>query len=642
MATVGGTHDVRIGANYYIVKPGSYMKRAAPLFGSRFTSGDPDYNNLNFWQHWAQTCWVGGFGAETWSDDAMFDEGVGVDATQHEVMTLSRDLGPSTRGTWVLDNALSGPKIFRVFNNTLYCLVTNTNPGLLYRYNDGSPGTWSLIKTFTGENVNWLEEFNGYLVFGDSGTTMNRMTTGEVFDTIAKPAGRTEVIYTLKTYRSHLYVGLGRFIYRLKTDWTWDGGTHFFEAPGINYLNHSDIHLGFLYMSSRNGHVLRTDGNNTFDLWQFEPHIAIWGIRSFDGRLFILTGEEIEGTDSTQAVLYQFSGAAVTELKRWGKVGYDTTGGKLRAYERKLFFGGGNLLGMGEKDGFGIAAYDPVEDAFHMFASNQDGVTYAPGTEGVQNVVDDVCYFKGRMFAVTRRHGAFVTPWTYKDVTRYQATYDTTAAGAVPGSQNGGWYVSSDFDAGTPGLLKLWNAMTVHVDLPTSACSVYVESSVDGGLTWSAVGTVTKTGAATRYSTTFVLGGGTPVRATRFKYRVTLRTSDSTRSPQLRGVIVRYLPIPEPQWVWNFTLVISDRQQLHDGTIEERDLDALIADLQTKFRDQNLVEFQDIDGTIWAGASQPGVLMHDFQADVPYIGPSPDGYREAEVRIQLMEAVETY
>ena len=51
MPGVGTTHHISLGGHYYLLKPASYQKRVAPQFGARFTTGDPDYNNLSFWQH---------------------------------------------------------------------------------------------------------------------------------------------------------------------------------------------------------------------------------------------------------------------------------------------------------------------------------------------------------------------------------------------------------------------------------------------------------------------------------------------------------------------------------------------------------------------------------------------------------------
>jgi len=657
MPSVGGTHHVKIGADYFLIRPGSYRKRPAPLFGARFTTGDPDFNSLSFWQHWVQHCWVGGFGAEDWQDDAMFHEGVGIDASQHEVMVLSRDLGPADRttGNWDLDVADS-PRLrwFTIFNDNLYLLSLGdldlTPPSRLYKFDVGT-STWTLIKTFA-ENVRWMEPFAGYLVFGDAGTTMNRMDASDVFTTFAKPAGVADTSYTMRTYRGKLYVGFARAIWRLKSDFTWDGSTAFYTAEDINYLFQSEIHLGFLYFASQNGHILRTDGNNTFDMWAFEPFVKIWGMRSFDGRLFVGCGEELAGTTSSQAVLYQFSGAAVTELKRWGKIGFDTVPGKLRVIGASLFFGGTNLLGFGDAGGFAVVRYDPVEDAYHLFATNQDDVTYSGGSEGALRRVDDVIFYKGYIYCSVSGYGVFRTKYSFKDVSRFQATYDTTAAGGAVGSQNGGWFLSSDFDAGTPGLMKLWNTITIHADLPTTACTVYVEISNDGGATWypaggsAAAATVSKTGAATRYSKAIKIQdsgvSGNGWFATRMKYRLTLRTTDTAFSPQLRGVVVRYLPIPEPNWVWDFVVVLSADQELLDGTRDAPNNTAKRQALEAAFRDQSLVAFTDIDGVQWASGGDSGVLIQSMEQMNPYIGPGSQGTLEGDVHIQLIEAIEAY
>ena len=654
---VGTTHQVKVGSHHYLLRGGTYRKRPAPLFGARFTTGDPDYNTLNAWQYWAQTCWVGGFGAQTWRDDAMFDEGVGIDASQHEVMTLSRDLGPATRATWVLDGNSTTPKIFKVYNGKLYCLITNINPAKLYRFEDGATGSWVHVKTFS-ETVLWMDEFAGYLVFGDGGTSFNRMGTTELFTTTAKPSGVTAAAYTLKSYRGKLYFVFGDQIWRMKNNgptgsWSWDGSTPFYTADDVNYVNQCEIHLGFLYFASRNGHILRTDGNNTFDLWQFDSHVNIWGLRSFDGNLYIGAAEEIEGTNSQQAVLYQFSGAAVTELKRWGKVGYDSTPGKLRAFERKLFFGGSNLLGMGDDDGFGIAAYDPIEDAFHMFASNRDAVSYAPGTEGVKLCVDDVMFYKGRLFCSVRGYGIFVTKWTFKDVSRGYAQYDTTPAGGSIASKNGGWYESSDFDGGTPGLLKLWNALTIHCDIPHGSTSIYVEVSNDGGVTYAPAGGSTATATVDSNSFSGIRGkktiilqdssvGSDGYYSTRLKYRITLRTTNTSQTPFLRGVIARYMPVPEPNWIWDMTLVLSEDQELLDGTRQSPDNAAKLEELRAAFRAQNLIHFTEPGGTEYAADDKPGCLILSMEEFIPHIGASSEGALEYEVRLQLLETVDEY
>lgn len=649
---VGTTHHVKIGADHHLIVPGSYRKMSAPLYGSRFTTGDPDYNTLSFWQHWVQSCWIGGIGAESWEDDAMYDEAVGVDTSQHEVMTLSRDLGPSTNraasGNWDLDgNDLI--RIFTVFNSKLYCLEVgdddNVPASKLYVFTEGT-STWTLVYTFL-ENTRWMTPFGGYLVFGDGGVTMNRMNTSQVFDTFNKPVGETATAYFLQEYRGHLYTAFGRKIYRLKSNFQWDGSTAFYTAEGVDYINQMEVHLGYLWMASHNGHILRSDGNNTFDMWTFPPHIGIWGLRSFDGKLWVGAADTLDGTNSEEGVLYSFTGAAVTEVKRWGKVGKDCTPGKLRNIGHRMMLGASALGGMGTANGFGIFAYDPVEDALSMLASGQDGVTFAGGTGGIRHAVDDIIYWKGYLYCSVRGHGVFRTKWSFRDTTRALATYDTTAAGASVAALNGGWLTSSDFDAGTPGLLKLWNAITVHAHLPSDATSVFVEVSTDKGVTWYGIGSVLRVAGKSDTRKTLKIresvgGLPVPVRSPRLKWRVTLRTTDTTVAPQVWAIHVQYLPLPEPNWQWQMRLALSTEQVLLDGTVQTVNPTAKLAALETAYRNQIPIHFQDIDGVSWATGNNPGALITAFDAQIRHIGPTSDGAIEGEVILTLVEAVEAY
>lgn len=638
MPGVGTTHHVKIGDDYHLVRPHSYRRMGAPVFGARFTTGDPDYSRLNLWQYWVQSCWVGGIGAEEWIDDSMYDEAVGVDTTQHEVMMLTRDMGVRTNSD--LDGESSARR-FIVYSNRLYCLSYGTLgsvPSKLWKWTmagDPNPYEWELVHTFN-DACRSIEVFAGKLWIGDYGSTLIYYN-GSTFTHINKPSGTNNVTpYAMKVYRDHMYVAFHNDVWRLKKDLTWDGSTVFYEA-NCNYITQMEVHLGFLYMASQDGKIFRTDGNNTFDMWTFEPGNVITSIRSFDGRLFLAVNEPLDGTTAQQAVLYQFSGAAVTELKRWGKEGEDISMGQLRTIGHRMYFGAGGLLGMG--DGFGIGVYDPREDSYHIWSSNRDTATYAGGTEGVGWTVDDVFYFAGYVFASVRSHGIFVTKWSYKDASRALATYDTTAAGVAASAGNGGWLTSSDFDAGTPGLKKLWDAIIIEADIPHTSCSIHVEISTDGGQTWDTMDSITKPTGATRISKNIPLTvSSVRLVSSRIKWRLTLRTDNTNYSPFVRGVVVRYLPIPEPNWKWDMVLVLSDKQQLLDGTIETVDVESKLSALETAFRSGMPVAFTDIDGTAWSG----GALITDYRADIRYIGPTSDGDLEAEVTIALVEVKDSY
>lgn len=649
MPSVGVTHSIELGGRYYMLRPGSYIKRAAPQFGARFSTGDPDFNNLSGWQHWAQRCFVGGMDAELYADDAMYDDGVGVNTSEHERVTLSRDLARGSGANWAV-GATSTNRRFFVWNDALWCvtLPASGTASVLWKYNAGTDG-WVNTATVTDNCVKAVAVFDGKVFFAgrkldNSAAKLQYGTTNALtaFTTVSLPAGITSGAATaLRTFQQKLYVSFSAQIWRLKDDLTWDGNTVFYKASAAsdsNFMVAMEPHLGFLYMLSQNGHVHRTDGNSTFDIWNWDGQTRGVAMRSFDGRLFIATVEYTSTTDVGFGVLYQMSGSAVTQLKRWGKDTEANTLGNLLVFDRKLFYGAGNLMGM--RRGFGIAAYDPIEDAHSIIASNGDNATYGPGAAPYTDMlVDDVIVFGGLMFASIRGHGIFRTPYKPRDYYLGLRSYDVTSAGGAPGILNGGWFTSSTYDAGTPGVRKLWRKIIVDYYLATTATSITVEYSTDNGTSWTLVGTVSSANGAsvnTRARKEYWLEN---IQAVSFKLRFTLRSTSGSKTPTLFGFVVSYLPIPEPNWLWSFTIVMSEKQELIDGNEETNDTEEEMSFLRNLFRTKQMVHFTDIDGSSWASGGQPGVLPYDIEFRVFDATTQP---LEGEITVTLLEAVETY
>lgn len=646
MPTVGTTHHVKLGNEYLIIRPNTYQKTPAPTFGARIASGDPDYNNLSIWQHWVQKCWIGGNGAEQWVDDAMFDYSYGVDTTEHEQARLSRDLTQPGTGNWGMggNTDVLGFQ-FCTYGGVLYVLVM-TGVGTrsrLYSYNGST--TWTSITLPAGAQfqARCIATFDGKLFISAMNTGTTRLyyaTSPGTWTTVTNPAGVTQTIYAMQQYNGKLYVAYGVQVWRLKDDITWDGSTVFYKTnanSGSNLIGTMETHLGFLYMLSDNGHIHRTDGNNTFDIWSWDGQTRGISLRSYDGKLFVGTYEwDGANADQGYGVIYQFTGAAVTELKRWGITGKATVIGNMIVYGRKMYYGA--ALEMGARTGFAVGVYDAVEDAHSIWAAQPDVTTYpavtwrtrddTAGTAGVGGawLVDDVIFFGGNLFCTVRGYGIFKTNATFQAGRTGLATY-------VTGTANGGLLVSSTYDAGTPGLQKLWRKITVFCDLASAAQSFILSYSLDGGATYTALTTVVgPTGAGGQ--TIFYLNN---IRSTRMKWSISLRTTNASVSPVLRGVVVAYLPQPEPNWMWSFTIPVSDAWKLMDKTDEVKSTNALIAYLEGLFRTQTLVTFIDVDGVTW-GTNGPGVLVYDINV-VHFDVENP---READVRIRLLEAVETY
>jgi len=637
---VGTTHHVKLNGQHFLVYPNSYFKRAAPAFGARFAGGDPDYSQLNFWQHWGQSCWIGGFNQDAWEDDAMYDYAVGVDSTQHDVLALSRGLVPGGTG-FALGGDTDAERKFVVFKGTLYCFdyAYQGNTAVMYKYTDATD-TWSTQRSFTDLRVGAMARFAKDLYVGTSGGKLRKWKTGTSWKQINKPKNNNDLPRMMHVYRGRLYVGFGNQLWRLKPNDKWDGKQAFFKGSGVDDYIDGALHQGFLYFASRNGHILRTDGNQTFDLYRFGGQTRIQKIISYDGKLFIFTREWYDDSTTGEAVIYQMSGAAVTELQRFGRAGITTQTAGAHVVARRLFYGASSLLGLSANTGMGIAVYDAREDSHSMFAAQRDTTTYTTSAYGRDYIIDDMIYWGNKFFVHSRGHGVFAATHTHRDLDRETAVFDNSWTGSIAaGNDEGGVLVSSDFDAGTPGLEKIWRKVDVTADMPSSACTVHLGYSLDGGKTWTDAGSFTKPAGGTRTTQSFYLND---VKSERFKYKLQLDTSDTDYSPFIRSVIASFLPNPEPNWMWQMTLVLDVKQTLLDGSTVDNDVDAIRASLESAFRDSQLVTFTDIDGTVWSDAeATKGVLIQDITFSAPFIGPSSDGDLEYTVQVQLLEAAET-
>lgn len=647
MPGVGTTHHVEIGGHYYMVRPGSYLKKAAPQFGARFTTGDPDFNNLSLWQHWAQRCFIGGVDQDLFADDAMYDQAIGLDTSGHEKVILSRDLARGAGANWTISsstaNADAGFKAI-IYNSTLYVatMPSTSVDSHLWKYDPSTDG-WTRITSLDTSDIviRSIGTFDGKLFIGGTaiaGGPKLIYSSGALaaWTTVTNPAGVSGSVRAMRAFQQKMYVAYNTNIWRMKDDQTWDGNTVFYKAnqnSDSNYILAMETHLGFLYMLSQNGHVHRTDGNSTFDIWSWDGQTYGVSIKSFDGRLFILTFEFTNTASTGWGVLYQMSGSAVTQLKRFGKDDKATLIGNMVVYDRRLWYGASNLLGFGDRSGFGVACYDPVEDAHSIPITNSDTTTYATGgATGPNLVVDDQIFFQGKLFAFVRGHGAFFTPYKYRDLYTSGRRFDTTAAGGSTASTNGGWLTTSTYDAGTPGVKKLWRKIIVDAEIVANT-SITVDYSINNGTSWTQLTAITTVSARRQFE--FYLNN---IISTSFKLRFTLRSTSSTATPTFYGFVVSYLPVPEPNWMWSFTLVLAEKMVLLDGTTAVVDTEAELTFLSTTWRTKQLVTFTDAEGVQWSTGGSPGALIYDITFALRDLNQPLEG----EVTLTILEAVETY
>ena len=710
MAGVQTTHHVKIGDIYCQLMPGGYRKRFAPLRGARVTSGDPSYNDLSVWQVWNQHCWAGGIGAEKWTDDSMFDEAVGMDTTQHEQMSLSRDLTRSTGGALNAGSLGVGGEffIYRKPNGAkrlYYITYPDSGSSYLWRY-EILTDSWTLKKTFPGQQATCIVQHSGEMAIGfSSGIIKSRANpdvVGAAWSNRKKPKGVTSGVSAMMRYRQRLYVAYGRTVFRRKWNWKVDGKTEFYDPQGGGEICCMEKHLGFLYMGSKNGHIHRTDGNNTFDLWQWDGQTEVQSLRSFDGRLFIGTYEFNDDKTLGTGGLYQMTGSAVTLLKRWGEIDRSTVLGKIREYDRRMYYGASALWSMNKNaagtdlGGFGVATYDPIEDAHSIWATNKDTTTYADSSgTGADWIVHDTIYYRGKMIVAVRGHGLFQTPVAYRDYITGTIQYDTTQTTAT-GESNVGFLVSSWYDGGTAGLNKLWRFGQVEAYLPDNNVSVELQYRTDKDGSWTSLGTLqrTLTGTLTSDGTTTVTGSGTDftseldvgdalniqgesavvasivsdtsftavsavtsatgsayhtknqftrkwyistdaseVVEPRLQYRLVGDTSDSGSTPTPQSVSFWYLPEPEPNWIIDLTIGIAERWELLDGTDDTQNIETQLETIREYGRTQQIITFTDRDGTTF------DALVWDYVEDFHVPGKAGEP-KEAFLRVSILEVAD--
>ena len=85
----------------------AYQSGQAPVYGTRFASGDRSYNDLSQWWYFVQTSWVAGFkDIVSWLDDAKYYFSTNMDAwSENGAIKLTR---LTTLVTTLTENILLG------------------------------------------------------------------------------------------------------------------------------------------------------------------------------------------------------------------------------------------------------------------------------------------------------------------------------------------------------------------------------------------------------------------------------------------------------------------------------------------------------------------------------------------------------
>ena len=188
-----------------------------------------------------------------------------------------------------------------------------------------------------------------------------------------------------------------------------------------------------------------------------------------------------------------------------------------------------------------------------------------------------------------------------------------------------GWYQSSYFDANLPNYDKLYNQVVVKHDPLTEGQSVVVKYKFKEADSWTTLGTSNTVGAIEK---TLSFAAGTSSK--KISLRVELATTNTSTTPTLTEVVMRYSLYPTRKWQWNMRLKLKENIFLLDGTQETRTAAQMRTALENLLSTQSLYTFVDIDET-----SYTVMVVNEDQSSWVI---NKDTTNEDEINISLLEA----
>ncbi len=130
-----------------------YQKKRAPLFVSKFGSGDSSYRDATFWQFFAQTNWRNGAQQLKFDDPGKFWKSENIDTTQLEKITLAKKFAsagqtdPGSKVLWIDEWRAGGSSSFGDGSDGALSIGSNTTEAPIDSAATGSKDSVSLTAT---------------------------------------------------------------------------------------------------------------------------------------------------------------------------------------------------------------------------------------------------------------------------------------------------------------------------------------------------------------------------------------------------------------------------------------------------------------------------------------------------------------
>jgi hypothetical protein len=573
--------------------------RSAPVYGTRFASGDRDYNDLSQWWYFLQTDWSGGFkNTVSWEDDAKFYYSTNIDVwTEPGLVKLGKDTAQE-------------------FDNSGFGALAVYDAKLVF-YNDA-------------DNLLYIDADN---VRQDS-------------DGAVVASGGTSDVYHICDFKNYLWL----FYNGSSGVRNWDGTTEsdktaLIESPITGAINRAGGGLvigGTLYIltGQSNGYISiskTTVANPTvagdFSLvWETEINVTclICGFGTINGKIIVLVGDAT-GTNVAHLYSIDIATGIGTIIKEWSS---NVTLGSTRG-KRYVQLLGDKLL---------ITVPSPSSDNDgEIYTFDGSSLTKVFSTDEVKNsigkeadvdleggcvIAGNYAYwgnlvYDGESFFNLNKDNSDSTTNSFLPIGYNPATdelmFKSTSSGQVvwsmdvngtsykDGASESAFLVFSQHDK-LQSIDKLLNSITIGFKGLATGQSIEVyyttsETPATAIGSWTSVGTASNSvdGSSMTYKT-FRLPDG--VVAKKIWFRVNLK-STSSGTPYLTDFTAEYLPMPDYKKEWEITINCADELKRLDGALVETTGRELKSRLERMWWTKSALDYQDLDYATTTLADNP-------------------------------------
>jgi hypothetical protein len=574
----------------------AYQQAQAPVYGTRFASGDRSYNDLSAWWYWVQTSWAAGFkDVVSWADDAQYYFSTNIDAYSENgaIKLLSGLALDETFADEVVVGSYETP-VATAYHYVGTTQTVSDKPAILRSTGDG---TWSDISdAFMPTSASMVTEIIGHklkVYFGTIGAGATYVV-GQCDDDGVNPVDHTAAIaaacdaisptdsFCMFEDGNTLWVSVMGTAGQNYVAQTTDGGSTWTKLISTGYEKVLSMLYtgGNLYLLTLVGTILRFKAYNissavTTTLYTFSSETSPLGNPAANGtasrRAMVLFNNKIVISKRQEIWEYTISTGNLTRI-------YQVDSNKSSI---------SSTLAIGDPVPYVANGYHTgaVVHGSRLYWTNltYDGQYFHNGKRDFAD--SDTSYGLKPLFS-----DGTTMFWTdnndFKSLYR-DSGYKSTA--------DKNFLVFSNFDL-VSGVDKLAYSTTILFKPLVTGQSISVEyflGELTSSSTWTALGTASYAldGGSVREKT-FLFGSTIVFKKMWFKVKL---NGGGSNTPTMNDIITEYLPVPTFKKSWQININCADDLKRLDGQLVATTGRELKGRLERAWWTKSILDFQDVD-----------------------------------------------